>query len=45
MDKHYADTVRLLLNITPDVFDNDTFGGNCQREAARKFLPSVLQNL
>ena len=23
MDKHYADTVRLLLNIAPDVFDND----------------------
>jgi len=25
MDKHYADTVRLLLNIAPDVFDNDIF--------------------
>lgn len=25
MDKHYADTVRLLLNITPDVFANDIF--------------------
>ncbi|MGO3742242.1 nucleotidyl transferase AbiEii/AbiGii toxin family protein [Kerstersia sp.] len=25
MDKHYADTVRLLLSITPDVFDNDIF--------------------
>lgn len=25
MDKQYADTVRLLLNIAPDVFDNDIF--------------------
>lgn len=25
MDKHYADTVRLLLNIAPDVFNNDIF--------------------
>lgn len=25
MDKHYADTVRLLLNITPEVFANDIF--------------------
>lgn len=25
MDKQYADTVRLLLNITPDVFANDIF--------------------
>ncbi|MFT0533421.1 nucleotidyl transferase AbiEii/AbiGii toxin family protein [Castellaniella hirudinis] len=25
MDKHYSDTVRLLLNIAPDVFDNDIF--------------------
>lgn len=25
MDRHYADTVRLLLNIAPDVFDNDIF--------------------
>ncbi|HCL4203981.1 TPA: nucleotidyl transferase AbiEii/AbiGii toxin family protein [Pseudomonas aeruginosa] len=25
MDKHYADTVRLLLNIAPDVFANDIF--------------------
>ena len=25
MDKHYADTVRLLLNIAPEVFDNDVF--------------------
>ncbi|SDM76438.1 Nucleotidyl transferase AbiEii toxin, Type IV TA system [Franzmannia pantelleriensis] len=25
MDKHYADTVRLLLSIAPDVFDNDIF--------------------
>src|SRR3546814_3642674 len=25
MDKHYADTVRLVLNIAPDVFDNDIF--------------------
>jgi len=25
MDKHYADTVRLLLAITPDVFANDIF--------------------
>ncbi|WP_425402442.1 nucleotidyl transferase AbiEii/AbiGii toxin family protein [Halotalea alkalilenta] len=25
MDKHYADTVRLLLNIAPNVFDNDIF--------------------
>ncbi len=25
MDKHYADTVRLLLSITPEVFDNDIF--------------------
>lgn len=25
MDKHYADTVRLLLNIAPDVFDNNIF--------------------
>lgn len=25
MDKHYADTVRLLLDITPEVFANDIF--------------------
>lgn len=25
MDRHYADTVRLLLNIAPGVFDNDIF--------------------
>ena len=25
MDEHYADTVRLLLNIAPEVFDNDIF--------------------
>ncbi|MCK0538421.1 nucleotidyl transferase AbiEii/AbiGii toxin family protein [Alcanivorax quisquiliarum] len=25
MDKYYADTVRLLLSIAPDVFDNDIF--------------------
>jgi predicted nucleotidyltransferase component of viral defense system len=25
MDKHYADTVRLLLAISPDVFANDIF--------------------
>lgn len=25
MDKTYADTVRLLLTVTPDVFDNDIF--------------------
>ncbi|KIH84803.1 hypothetical protein UCMB321_1483 [Pseudomonas batumici] len=25
MDKQYADTVRLLLNIAPEVFDNDIF--------------------
>lgn len=25
MDKHYADTVRLLLNTAPDVFGNDIF--------------------
>ncbi|MBK9427184.1 MAG: nucleotidyl transferase AbiEii/AbiGii toxin family protein [Gammaproteobacteria bacterium] len=25
MDKHYADTVRLLLNIAPEVFNNDIF--------------------
>ena len=26
MDKEYADTVRLLLDITPTVFANDIFG-------------------
>ena len=26
MDKHYADTVRLLLDIAPEVFVNDIFG-------------------
>ena len=25
MDKSYADTVRLLLQVTPDVFRNDIF--------------------
>ncbi len=25
MDRHYADTVRLLLTIAPDVFDNTIF--------------------
>jgi len=25
MDRHYADTVRLLLSIAPEVFDNDIF--------------------
>lgn len=25
MDRHYADTVRLLLAIAPDVFDNTVF--------------------
>jgi len=25
MDKHYADTVRLLLDIVPEVFNNEIF--------------------
>ena len=42
MDKHYADTVRLLLNIAPDVFDNDIFAMKAAAMMAPDHLPSFL---